>query len=878
PATPLTFNAGNYNLAQTVTLTGVNDQIDDGDQPYTISLTASSSDTKYNNISIPSVSASNTDDDTAGVILSTISNNTTEAGGTATFTVRLNSQPTDVVTIASASNRTSEGTVISGNSLIFDNSNWETNQTVTVRGVQDLIDDGDQPYSIVLSATSGDGIYNGIAISSVSVINEDDDEVGLVISEASLSTSEPNGADGFTLKLNSQPTGNVTVAVSTTDATEGQVAPTNLSFTTSNWNTPQNVTVTGQDDDEVDGNIDYNISLKANSTVDTKYNNLAIVAVPATNDDDDVAEITVTPYAGLSTTEAGGTATFNIVLTSKPTSSVSVRLTSSNIAEGYVSAVSRGSLNIPGNEATVSFEPNEWNSQVTVTIKGVDDDIDDNNVAYTIVTETAVSSDGNYSIINPRDVSVINNDNDTYGTTVSPTTLSMDEDGTAQTATIVLRSRPTATVRFNITSSNTNRATVSPSYVEFLSTGDSWRTAQTLTVTPVDNFIADGNAEPNIVFAPGISTDNNYKNHVPSAIALTITDDDIADITVSSVTGFTTEAGGTATFTVVLTSEPTSLVTITMSSSNTDEGIITEVTLGRGTVGPGNTASITFDNTNWDEPVTITVQGVDEIIEDGSQTYQIDFLPTVSDDISYDEINLDPVEIVNQDDDKAGYTVYPVSGLVTTESGTTAQFNVFLNTQPTGNVVVDLASTDISEGLITNVTRGTWDEGANTANITFDETHWDVTEEVTITVTGIDDLTDDGDIPYSITLTANAASTEDPLYNILIPSVSLTNRDDLTPRPNIDNAITDQETPIVIDVLANDLGLDYGETVTVVTQPEHGTAIANADNTITYTPDRYYHGSYSFSYRVCNTISNCANSTVNVDVTWIDVTPIANDD
>ena len=36
----LTFTAANWNVAQTVTVTGVNDALDDGNQPYTIVIAA----------------------------------------------------------------------------------------------------------------------------------------------------------------------------------------------------------------------------------------------------------------------------------------------------------------------------------------------------------------------------------------------------------------------------------------------------------------------------------------------------------------------------------------------------------------------------------------------------------------------------------------------------------------------------------------------------------------------------------------------------------------------------------------------------------------------------------------------------------------------
>ena len=57
PAT-LTFNPSTWNTAQTVTVTGVDDKVDQsGNRTATISHSATSSDAQYNNISISSVTA-----------------------------------------------------------------------------------------------------------------------------------------------------------------------------------------------------------------------------------------------------------------------------------------------------------------------------------------------------------------------------------------------------------------------------------------------------------------------------------------------------------------------------------------------------------------------------------------------------------------------------------------------------------------------------------------------------------------------------------------------------------------------------------------------------------------------------------------------------
>jgi hypothetical protein len=107
------------------------------------------------------------------------------------------------------------------------------------------------------------------------------------------------------------------------------------------------------------------------------------------------------------TTEAGGTATFTVVLTAQPTANVTVGLSSSNTAEGTVSP------------SSVTFTSANWNSAQTVTVTGVDDDLDDGNVPYSVVTAAATSSDTNYSGVNPSDVGVTNTDNDASGFTVS---------------------------------------------------------------------------------------------------------------------------------------------------------------------------------------------------------------------------------------------------------------------------------------------------------------------------------------------------------------------------------------------------------------------------------------------------------------------------
>src|SRR5438309_8174349 len=97
----------------------------------------------------------------------------------------------------------------------------------------------------------------------------------------------------------------------------------------------------------------------------------------------------------------------------------------------------------------------------------------------------------------------------------------------------------------------------------------------------------------------------------PADVAVTNTDNDTAGISVIPTSGLTTtEGGGTATFTVALTSQPTANVTIGLSSSGLTEG----------TVAP---ASVTFTPANWNTAQTVTVTGVDDFAVDGAVAYTI---------------------------------------------------------------------------------------------------------------------------------------------------------------------------------------------------------------------------------------------------------------
>jgi len=102
---------------------------------------------------------------------------TTEAGGSDSFTVVLNSAPSASVTIPISSSVTAEASV-APSSLTFTGATWDSPQTVTASGVDDAVIDGNVGYAVVLgAASSADPTYSGFDPPDVSGTNIDDDGV-----------------------------------------------------------------------------------------------------------------------------------------------------------------------------------------------------------------------------------------------------------------------------------------------------------------------------------------------------------------------------------------------------------------------------------------------------------------------------------------------------------------------------------------------------------------------------------------------------------------------------------------------------------------------------------------------------------------------------
>ena len=99
----------------------------------------------------------------------------------------------------------------------------------------------------------------------------------------------PDHSESYTLVMTAQPTGgDLTIAVASSDPTAATVSPATFTFTPSNWNTPQTVTVIGVDDG-VDQSGNRTVTVTHTTTSDNgQYRSLAISHVLATVVDNDM--------------------------------------------------------------------------------------------------------------------------------------------------------------------------------------------------------------------------------------------------------------------------------------------------------------------------------------------------------------------------------------------------------------------------------------------------------------------------------------------------------------------------------------------------------------------------------------------------------------
>src|SRR5690606_4581726 len=132
-----------------VSVTGVDDDLVDGDQEVGIRLSvdAANSADEYDGVGDVIVQVTNEDDDDAEIVASRTSATVSEDGGQDAFTVRLSARPSEAVVLTVTSADEGEVTVAPA-TLTFEPDAWDEAQTVTLTGVDDALADGDQETEV----------------------------------------------------------------------------------------------------------------------------------------------------------------------------------------------------------------------------------------------------------------------------------------------------------------------------------------------------------------------------------------------------------------------------------------------------------------------------------------------------------------------------------------------------------------------------------------------------------------------------------------------------------------------------------------------------------------------------------------------------------
>lgn len=158
--------------------------------------------------------------------------------------------------------------------------------SITLTVVDDFEAEATETATITLVNPSS-GLELGTTFAQTVEIT-DNDTKGVVLFESENATKVTEGGanDSYTIVLNSQPTANVSIGITT--GTQLTAMPATLTFTMANWNIPQTVTISAVDDATVEENHSATITHTV-SSADVIYNGLSVASVSVMITDNDQA-------------------------------------------------------------------------------------------------------------------------------------------------------------------------------------------------------------------------------------------------------------------------------------------------------------------------------------------------------------------------------------------------------------------------------------------------------------------------------------------------------------------------------------------------------------------------------------------------------------
>ncbi|MXW95739.1 MAG: hypothetical protein F4Z64_09590 [Acidimicrobiaceae bacterium] len=437
----LRFTPQNWNTPRTVRVIGADDDVDNPSNRRTAIITHTASGGGYASAPAATLRVTVTDDDgPQRVTLSAERVTVAEDGGEGRYTLALTGEPSGPVQI-DLSVTTADGTpaaTVAPTRLTFLPEDWSEPRPVTVTGQNDDADNaGDQRTVTISHAISGGG-YDGVDVPDVTVTVVDDDgppplanDPGVTVSETSIIVPE-NGAGSYNVVLNSAPTGDVRIDLSSENAALATVAPDHLTFTPGDWDAPQLVVVSGVDD-TVDNPGGRRSTQIHHAVSGGGYDTVAADPVDVAVTDDETAGITVSvaavDLAETGDAGAGEAHDYTVRLATEPTGEVTVTVASADTGVATVQP------------QRLRFTPDDWFIPHVVTVTGANDgEANPGGERRTEITHTVEG--GGYEAA-PQTVAVTVSDDDRAGVVVSETGLYLSGRGGRATYTVKLASRPT---------------------------------------------------------------------------------------------------------------------------------------------------------------------------------------------------------------------------------------------------------------------------------------------------------------------------------------------------------------------------------------------------------------------------------------------------
>ena len=593
------------------------------------------------------------DNDTRGITLTPgFVMNLMEEGDPGTYTVVLDSQPTDTVTIELQLDENGHLNV-STTTLTFNSTNWNVPQTVTVWAEDDGIIEVNQSESIEHEVSGGD--YDQVTLGSVQV-SIADITVAYIYLEGARAL-ESSGHVEFTIRISPpQPTSSVAVQYSTADGTATGGSDytsfngSTLSIPAGQSSSTIRIPIANDTLDEADVET-FTLRLTVPSNAKLAGDVAELTATGSIVDDDHTPVLTISgPDGSLSHVpeEAGVPVTFTLTLSGG---------SSEDVTLDYATGLARDDLGARSGQGTatagedyvaatgeVTFLPGEKTKTITVQVQ--DDHISEGTEFFGL----NLSNLSNAEFTNQRTeegASVGILDNDTRGVVISRSRIVLEEPrqgatATADSYTVVLTSQPTATATVSVDAASDPAVSLDTTSLTF--TALTWNTPQTVTITPV----RDADAVDEFVTVSHTVTGGDYEGLTADDVGVRVEDSDGRDVIVSPPTLPLME-GSNGTYTVELASQPLATTTVSITIAG-DAQLTIDLT------------ELTFTTSSWNTPQTITVTATeDDDVSDSTAT-----LTHVASGSDYVSVTKTVSVTVTDDDEPA------VNNLPTAADGTVA--------------------------------------------------------------------------------------------------------------------------------------------------------------------------------------------------------------